>query len=144
MNKFIAAVSFDHSALALISIASIIVVGEAYTRTSLGDAQTAREARYPPLSSIITEGELKVFVCSNGQSACSRSSLSLSIFCPSPRFRTSLTIPIDHVRELEKNNLVVIHDVLSETTLKRARENVERLSDEMDVSNHSNDLDVRQ
>ena len=70
--------------------------------------------------------------------------VSLSIFCPSPRFRTSLTISIEHVRELEKNNLVVIHDVLSETTLQSARENVERLSDEMDVSNHSNDSDVRQ
>lgn len=73
MNKFIAAVSFDHAALALISIASITVVGEAYTRTSLGDAQTAREARYPPLSSIITEGEFdcyRVFACSNGQPAC--------------------------------------------------------------------------
>ena len=63
MNKLLAAVSFDRSVLAVVAIASATVIGEAYTRTSLGDAQSAREARYPPLSSIITEGELmyKVF-----------------------------------------------------------------------------------
>ena len=55
-----------------------------------------------------------------------------------------VSLYLEHVRELEKNNLVIIHDVLSETTLKCARENVERLSNEMDVSNHSNDSDVRQ
>jgi len=58
MNKIIAAVSFDRAALAAVAMASTLTIGEAYTRTSLGDAQSAMEARYPPLSSIITEGEL--------------------------------------------------------------------------------------
>lgn len=50
----------------------------------------------------------------------------------------------EHVRELEKNNFVVIHDVLSTHNLKHARENVERLSDEMNTTNHLNDNEVRQ
>ncbi len=58
MNKIIAAFSFDRVALAAVSLASAITIGEAYMRTSLVDADSAKEARYPPLSSIITEGEL--------------------------------------------------------------------------------------
>ena len=58
MNKIIAAFSFDRAALAAVSLASTITLGEAYMRTSLVDADSAKEARYPPLSSIITEGEL--------------------------------------------------------------------------------------
>lgn len=63
MNKIIAAVSLDRAALAVLAVTSTLTIGEAYTRTSLDDAQTAMESRYPPLSSIITEGELiyKVF-----------------------------------------------------------------------------------
>ncbi len=57
MNKIIAAFSFDRAALAAVSLASTITLGEAYMRTSLVDADSAKEARYPPLSSIITEGE---------------------------------------------------------------------------------------
>ena len=58
MNKIVAAFSFDRAALAAVSLASTITIGEAYMRTSLVDADSAKEARYPPLSSIITEGEL--------------------------------------------------------------------------------------
>jgi hypothetical protein len=50
-------VNVDVAALGLIAAAAAGVLGEAATRTSLGDAQTARECRYPPLSSIITRGE---------------------------------------------------------------------------------------
>ena len=58
MNKIIAAVSFDSVALAAVAMASTLTIGEAYMRTSLVDADSAKEARYPPLSSFITEGEL--------------------------------------------------------------------------------------
>lgn len=57
MNKLIEAVNFDRAALTLVAVASVTVIGEAYARTSLGDAQNAKEARYPPLSAIITEGK---------------------------------------------------------------------------------------
>lgn len=50
----------------------------------------------------------------------------------------------EHVRELERNGLVVIHNVLSVATLQHARENVEKLSDAMETTNHCNDNDVRQ
>ena len=49
-----------------------------------------------------------------------------------------------HIRELEEKNLVVIHNVLSVETLKHARENIEKLSDAMDITNHLNECDVRQ
>ena len=58
MNKIVAAISLDRVALAAVTLASTLTIGEAYTRTSLVDADSAKEARYPPLSSIITEGEL--------------------------------------------------------------------------------------
>jgi hypothetical protein len=50
-------INFDHVTLAVVSMASCAVLGEAYMRTSLSDAQTARECRYPPLSSIVTQGK---------------------------------------------------------------------------------------
>ncbi|KAL7532535.1 hypothetical protein ACHAXR_004692 [Thalassiosira sp. AJA248-18] len=103
--NFIRKINLDRAALGLVSIAAAGVLGEAATRTSLSDAQSARECRYPPLSSIITE---------------------------------------DHIRELEENNYVVIHNVLSTSTLQCARKNVEALSIKMNASNHSNDSDVRQ
>mmetsp|Transcript_378 Transcript_378/g.808 ORF Transcript_378/g.808 Transcript_378/m.808 type:complete len:271 (+) Transcript_378:363-1175(+) len=101
--NFIRKISFDRAALSLVTIAAAGVLGEAATRSSLGDAQSAKECRYPPLGSIVTE---------------------------------------DHVRELEEKSVVVIHNVLSDSMLRCARENVEALSIEMDVS--SNDSDVRQ
>jgi hypothetical protein len=55
--NFLRKVNVDVAALGLIAAAAVGVLGEAATRTSLGDAQTARECRYPPLSSIITRGE---------------------------------------------------------------------------------------
>ena len=134
MNKIIAAVSLDRAALAVLAVTSTLTIGEAYTRTSLDDAQTAMESRYPPLSSIITEGELiyKVF---NHDSQPLTPCLLLYHLSNSHA---------EHVRELEKNNLVVIHNVLSVSTLKHARENVEKLSDAMEIANHLNDSDVRQ
>lgn len=105
MNNFIRKINFDKTALGLISITAAGVLGEAAARTSLSDAQTAVECRYPPLSSILTE---------------------------------------EHVRELEKNNLVVIHNVLSTSTLQGARDNVRTLTPQMEATNHSNDGDVRQ
>lgn len=49
-----------------------------------------------------------------------------------------------HVRELDEKNLVVIHNVLSVKCLKHVRENIEKLSDDIDMVNHLNDCDVRQ
>ena len=49
-----------------------------------------------------------------------------------------------HIRELEKNNFVVIPNVLSASTLNHARDNVQRLSSAMHAANHLNDNDVRQ
>ena len=57
MNKLRAAISLDRAALAAVTLGLTLTMGEAYTRTSLVDADSAKEARYPPLSSIITEGE---------------------------------------------------------------------------------------
>jgi hypothetical protein len=54
--------SFDKATLGIITIASGLTIVEAATRSSLGDAQNARDCRYPPLSSIVTEGELKSVV----------------------------------------------------------------------------------
>lgn len=98
-------VSLDLTVGVFTAISAGVVMGEAYARTSLGDAQTAKECRYPPLSQIITA---------------------------------------EHVRELEKNDLVVIRNVLSKYELESTRRDVQRLSRTMDVSNHSNDNDVRQ
>lgn len=51
-------ISFDNAALGVVTIASGLTIVEAATRSSLGDAQNAQECRYPPLGSIVTEGEL--------------------------------------------------------------------------------------
>ena len=51
-------------------------------------------------------------------------------------------ITLEHIRELEKNNVVVINNILTPATLQYARDNVEILGEEMESS--SNDSDVRQ
>eukprot|EP00985_Skeletonema_marinoi_P033880 scaffold42468_cov204-Skeletonema_marinoi.AAC.1 len=75
MNKIIAAVSFDSVALAAVAMASTLTIGEAYMRTSLVDADSAKEARYPPLSSFITEGELMYKVLFQREAAADPSPL---------------------------------------------------------------------
>ena len=52
-------ITVDHAALAVVSFATIALFGEAAARTDLGDAQGARDSRYPPLSSIVTEGKIR-------------------------------------------------------------------------------------
>jgi len=59
MNGFLRQITFDRAALGLVAVASAGVLGEAATRTSLGDAQDAGECRYPPLSSIITKAHIR-------------------------------------------------------------------------------------
>ena len=51
-------ITVDNAALAVVSFATIALFGEAAARTDLGDAQGARDSRYPPLSSIVTEGKI--------------------------------------------------------------------------------------
>ena len=60
--NFIRKISFDRAALSLVTIAAAGVLGEAATRSSLGDAQSARECRYPPLGSIVTEGKCDFYL----------------------------------------------------------------------------------
>ena len=52
-------ITVDNAALAVVSVATIALFGEAAARTDLGDAQGARDSRYPPLSSIVTEGKIR-------------------------------------------------------------------------------------
>jgi len=103
--KVLRRINLDNAMASIVGISSGIVLGEAYFRTSLSDAQTAKECRYPPASGILS---------------------------PS------------HVRELENNHMVVIHNVLSSSELEGARECARELGDSMDRTNHENDSDVRQ
>ena len=57
MNGFIRKITFDKAALSLVTVTTGAVLGEAFTRTSLNDAENAKQSRYPPLSKIITKGE---------------------------------------------------------------------------------------
>ena len=57
MNSFIRKITFDKAALSFVTITAGAVLGEAFLRTSLGDAENAKQSRYPPLSKIITKGE---------------------------------------------------------------------------------------
>ena len=57
MNSFIRKITFDKAALSLVTITAGAVLGEAFLRTSLADAENAKQSRYPPLSKIITKGE---------------------------------------------------------------------------------------
>ena len=82
MNKIVAAISLDRVALAAVTLASTLTIGEAYTRTSLVDADSAKEARYPPLSSIITEGELMNKALFQRKAAANRPSLFLVSSAP--------------------------------------------------------------
>ena len=52
-------ITVDNAALAAVSFATIALFGEAAARTDLGDAQGARDCRYPPLSSILTDGKIR-------------------------------------------------------------------------------------
>ena len=103
--KVLSRVSFDNAVASMIGISSILVMGEAYFRTALRDAQTAKECRYPPVSNILSAS---------------------------------------HVRELEENHMVVIHNVLTLSQLEGARKCATALGNSMDRSNHVNDSDVRQ
>ena len=98
-------VTLDGVMAATLASAGILVMGEAYTRTSLGDAEPPEACRYPPTSDILTA---------------------------------------EHVRELEQGTLVVIRNALTSTVLKATQEDVLKLVENMDTSNHDNDDDVRQ
>jgi len=98
-------ITLDGAVASIIGLSCALVLGEAYTRTSLGDAQTAKECRYPPTSDIITE---------------------------------------EHVRELERKDMVVIRNVLTQSELEGVRQSARALSAKMDITNHENDNDVRQ
>ncbi|KAL3775249.1 hypothetical protein ACHAW5_003677 [Stephanodiscus triporus] len=131
ITNFLRKISIDVAALSIITVTAVGVLCEAATRTSLGDAQSPRECRYPPLSSIVTRGEW-------GRAA------PLGVISLLP-FRVLFRVRIissPHVRELEKNNVVVIDNVLSPSTLRYARARVESLSAIMEPS--PNDADVRQ
>ena len=97
--------NLDNAMASIVGISSAVVLGEAYLRTSLSDAETARECRYPPVSDILSAA---------------------------------------HVRELEKNHMVIIHNVLTSSELAGARKSARDLGDSMDRTNHQNDSDVRQ
>lgn len=56
---------------------------------------------------------------------------------------TSTILTKDHIRELERNNMVVIHNVLTTTTLHDARNSVQKMGKILDEKNHSNIEDVR-
>lgn len=92
MNKIISAFSFDRAALAAVSLASTITIGEAYMRTSLDDADSAKEARYPPLSSIITEGELMYKVLFQREAAADPLYLSRSSVLQLPALRVIVIV----------------------------------------------------
>mmetsp|Transcript_6408 Transcript_6408/g.12085 ORF Transcript_6408/g.12085 Transcript_6408/m.12085 type:complete len:270 (-) Transcript_6408:996-1805(-) len=98
-------ISFDTTIVTLIGFSGLLVIGEAYERTSLSDAQTATDCQYPPVSEILTSY---------------------------------------HVRALEENNIVVIHNVLSPSQLEGARLSAQKLSATMARLNHSNDNSIRQ
>jgi len=57
MNCFIRKITFDKAALSFVTITAATVLGEAFLRTSLADAEKGKKSRYPPLSKIITKGE---------------------------------------------------------------------------------------
>ena len=52
-------INLDKAAIGFIIISASLVLGEAYTRTSLSDAQTAKECRYPPVSQIVNADHVK-------------------------------------------------------------------------------------
>ncbi|GFH52473.1 hypothetical protein CTEN210_08949 [Chaetoceros tenuissimus] len=56
---------------------------------------------------------------------------------------TSTILTKDHIRELERNNMVVIHNVLTPTMLQGARNSIQKMGKIFDSDNHSNDEDVR-
>ena len=101
--KVLSRVTLDNAIASIIGISSALVMGEAYFRTALRDAQTAKECRYPPVSNILSAS---------------------------------------HIRELEENHMVVIHNVLTSSELEGARKRATFLGNSMDRSN--NDSDVRQ
>lgn len=98
-------VTFDSVAASILGCCGVLVLGEAYLRTSLHDAQSAVECQYPPVSDIITSS---------------------------------------HVRELEKNNMVIIPNVLGPSQLEGARKCAQSLSGTLTRLNHDNDSKTRQ
>ena len=56
---------------------------------------------------------------------------------------TSTILTKDHIRELERNNMVVIHNVLTPTMLQGARTSIQTMGKIFDSDNHSNNEDVR-